>query len=87
VSYEEENKFVTLEWIASPMHDMFADAVMTCILQVDACNRTPRPLPGRLTPPGESSSLADPDTSFEHFKECVMVNITLYNNLNSNKNL
>jgi cleavage and polyadenylation specificity factor subunit 3 len=70
VSHDTENKFVILEWIASPLHDVYADAVLACILQLDASTRTTRPIDNDLAPPGES--LQDPDTSFEHFKECVM---------------
>ena len=30
-----EPRMVTLEWIASPCNDMFADAVLSAVLQVD----------------------------------------------------
>lgn len=69
VSHDADNKFVTLEWVASPLNDVYADAVLACILQVDACIRTTKP-GDDIAPPGEPTK--GPDTSVEHFKECVM---------------
>ena len=35
-----EPRMVTLEWIASPCNDMFADAVLSTILQVRVSNKS-----------------------------------------------
>lgn len=55
-----EPKLVTLEWIASPTNDMYADAALTAILQADAIDHHPGEFP------------AEPDSNEEHFKECVV---------------
>lgn len=51
-----EKGLVTVEWIASPVNDMYADAALTSILQADSVEVHPNEFP----PP--------PDTDSEHFK-------------------
>lgn len=58
MTQDEEKKFVTIEWVASPVNDMYADAVLTCVLQADNSSDP--------EPPGISDEKND--TSFEHFK-------------------
>ena len=50
---------VTLEWIASPCNDMFADAVLSAVLQAESIDG-PKYLP--------SSNKIDK----KHFKECLI---------------
>jgi len=54
-----EPRMVTLEWIASPCNDMFADAVLSAILQAESVE-TPRYLP------------PNPKVDKLHFKECLI---------------
>ena len=51
-----EPRLVTLEWVASPLNDMYADAALAAILQADSIDTHP----GEFPPP--------PDTEPEHFK-------------------
>ncbi|CAL8088600.1 unnamed protein product [Orchesella dallaii] len=55
-----EKGLVTVEWVASPVNDMFADAALTAILQADSIEVHPNDFP----PP--------PDTNLDHIKECVI---------------
>ena len=50
---------VTLEWVASPINDMYADAVLSAVLQADSID-TPKYIP--------SSAKVDKI----HFKECLI---------------
>jgi len=54
-----EPKMVTLEWIASPCNDMFADAVVSAVLQAESMD-----CPTYLPPPTKIDKL--------HFKECLI---------------
>lgn len=55
-----EKGLVTVEWLASPVNDMYADAALTSILQADSIDVHPNEFP----PP--------PDTDADHFKvHCV----------------
>merc|ERR1712059_218185 len=54
-----EPRMVTLEWIASPCNDMFADAVLSAVLQADTVD-SPRYLP----PSAKVDKM--------HFKECLI---------------
>lgn len=51
-----EPKLVTIEWVASPLNDMYADAALTAILQADGIDHHPGEFP------------QPPDTDHEHFK-------------------
>jgi len=52
-----EPKLVTIEWVASPVNDMYSDAALTAILQADSIDHHP------------GGSFPDPpDTDHEHFK-------------------
>ena len=37
-----EKNMVTLEWIASPVNDMYADAVLSAVLQAESIETPPR---------------------------------------------
>jgi len=54
-----EKRMVTLEWVASPINDMYADAVLSAVLQADSID-TPKYIP--------SSAKVDKI----HFKECLI---------------
>jgi len=54
-----EPRLVTLEWIASPCNDMFADAVLSAVLQAESLE-SPRYLP----PTAKVDKM--------HFKECLI---------------
>jgi len=54
-----EPRMVTLEWIASPCNDMFADAVLSAVLQAESLD-SPKYLP--------PSNKLDK----KHFKECLI---------------
>merc|ERR1712083_286024 len=54
-----EPRLVTLEWIASPCNDMFADAVLSAVLQAETLD-SPRYLP--------PTNKIDKN----HFKECLI---------------
>jgi len=54
-----EPKMVTLEWIASPCNDMFADAVLSAVLQAESMDS-----PAYLPPPAKVDKM--------HFKECLI---------------
>ncbi|ODM89116.1 Cleavage and polyadenylation specificity factor 73 [Orchesella cincta] len=56
-----EKGLVTVEWVASPVNDMFADAALTAILQADSIEVHPNDFP----PP--------PDTDRDHFKVCFIM--------------
>ena len=51
-----EPRMVVLEWVASPMNDMYADAALTAVLQAESIDVHPNEFP----PP--------PDVDDEHFK-------------------
>jgi len=55
-----EPKMITLEWIASPCNDMFADAVLSAVLQAECMEAPSYPIP----PPAKVDRL--------HFKECLV---------------
>ncbi|XP_023331965.1 cleavage and polyadenylation specificity factor 73 [Eurytemora carolleeae] len=54
-----EPKMITLEWIASPCNDMFADAVLSAVLQAESME-----CPNYLPPPAKVDKM--------HFKECLI---------------
>merc|ERR1712203_1146943 len=54
-----EPRLVTLEWIASPCNDMFADAVLSAVLQAESLDS-----PKYLPPATKADKL--------HFKECLI---------------
>lgn len=54
-----EPRMVTLEWIASPCNDMFADAVLSAVLQAESME-----CPSYLPPAAKVDKL--------HFKECLI---------------
>ncbi|XP_040568455.1 cleavage and polyadenylation specificity factor 73 [Lepeophtheirus salmonis] len=54
-----EDKMITLEWIASPVNDMYADAVLSAILQAESLD-TPQYIP------------ANARVDKMHFKECCI---------------
>lgn len=39
-----ENKVVTIEWLANPVNDMYADAVLTAILQAEVIDPPKKPM-------------------------------------------
>jgi cleavage and polyadenylation specificity factor subunit 3 len=53
---------VTLEWVASPVNDMYADAVLCAVLQSDSME-TPSYIP---------ASAASAKVDKMHFKECLI---------------
>ncbi|XP_063907191.1 cleavage and polyadenylation specificity factor 73-like isoform X2 [Zophobas morio] len=55
-----ENKIITLEWIANPVNDMYADAIVAAILQADLLD----------TPIKNLSTSVKVDRM--HFKECLI---------------
>merc|ERR1711997_1219629 len=55
----QEPRLLTLEWVASPCNDMFADAVLSAVLQAESVE-SPKYLPA----PGKMDEI--------HFKECLM---------------
>ncbi|KAL0274621.1 UNVERIFIED_CONTAM: hypothetical protein PYX00_002710 [Menopon gallinae] len=57
-----EGKIITLEWVASPVNDMYANAIVTTILQADSIQDTGK------------KNLALPATKMDrmHFKECLI---------------
>ncbi|XP_063907199.1 cleavage and polyadenylation specificity factor 73-like [Zophobas morio] len=55
-----ENKIITLEWIANPVNDMYADAIVAAILQADLLD----------TPIKHLSTSVKVDRM--HFKECLI---------------
>merc|ERR1712098_580901 len=54
-----EPRMVTLEWIASPCNDMFADAVLSAVLQAESLDS-----PKYLSPTNKIDK--------NHFKECLI---------------
>ena len=57
-----ERKMVTLEWVASPVNDMYADAVLCAVLQADSMDK-PSYIP---------ASAASMRVDKMHFKECLI---------------
>ena len=55
-----ERRMVTLEWVASPVNDMYADAILCAILQAESMESPPSYIP--------SASKVDKI----HFKECLI---------------
>lgn len=60
VDIVSEKQMVTLEWIASPVNDMYADAVLSAVLQAESID-SPRYIP---TSGGKVDKI--------HFKECLI---------------
>jgi cleavage and polyadenylation specificity factor subunit 3 len=56
VTLDETTKILTIEWTASPINDLYADAVLTAVLQNAPAQ-----------PPGINI-----DSSQQHFKECFV---------------
>lgn len=54
-----EKRMVTLEWIASPVNDMYADAVLSAVLQAESIEK-PRYIP------------TNAKVDMMHFKECLV---------------
>ena len=52
---------VTLEWIASPINDMYADAILCSILQAESMETTPSYVP----------AIGSKEDKM-HFKECLI---------------
>jgi len=59
VDIVSERKLITLEWIASPVNDMFADTILAAILQAETVDN-PRYVP------------ATAKVDRIHFKECLI---------------
>lgn len=59
IDVSHEKNLVTIEWVASPVNDMYADAVLTAVLQADSVEVHPNDFPKS-------------DVDDEHFKECVI---------------
>ena len=55
-----EGKIVTMEWVATPVNDMYADAVLTALLQAESMDSNPK----MLTAPTKMDRM--------HFKECLI---------------
>lgn len=55
-----EGKIITMEWIATPVNDMYADAVLTALLQAEAME----PNPKLMSAPSKMDRM--------HFKECLI---------------
>ncbi|XP_065347571.1 cleavage and polyadenylation specificity factor 73-like [Cloeon dipterum] len=55
------DKCVTLEWIASPVNDMYADTVLAAVLQAESVEDVPKAMPSA---PSKMDRM--------HFKECLM---------------
>ncbi|KAG8277735.1 cleavage and polyadenylation specificity factor 73-like [Homalodisca vitripennis] len=55
-----DNKMVTLEWVATPVNDMFADCVLTAVLQAESLDPASKFLPV----PSKMDRM--------HFKECLI---------------
>ncbi|GLH01328.1 hypothetical protein R5R35_007001 [Gryllus longicercus] len=55
-----DNKIITLEWLATPVNDMYADSVLAAILQAEMLESTPSffPVPAKM--------------DRMHFKECLI---------------
>jgi len=56
-----ERRMVTLEWVASPVNDMYADAILCAILQTESMESQPT-----YVPPAPSK------VDKMHFKECLI---------------
>ena len=56
-----DRRMVTLEWVASPVNDMYADAVLCSILQAESMESMPSYVP---TVSGKVDKM--------HFKECLI---------------
>merc|ERR1712150_274809 len=56
-----DRRMVTLEWIASPVNDMYADAILCSILQAESMETTPSYVP----------SISSKEDKM-HFKECLI---------------
>ena len=52
---------ITLEWIASPVNDMYADAILCAILQAESMETTPSYVP----------AIGSKEDKM-HFKECLI---------------
>lgn len=61
VTVTHERSLVTLEWVASPVNDMYADAVMCTVLQAESMESVPSYIPTVQTKPDKM-----------HFKECLI---------------
>merc|ERR1711994_1038963 len=57
-----ERRMVTLEWVASPVNDMYADAVLCAILQAESMD----------TPSYVPATSASMKVDKMHFKECLI---------------
>lgn len=55
-----DGKIVTMEWMATPVNDMYADSVLTAILQAEIMDQSPKILPA----PTKMDRM--------HFKECLI---------------
>uniref|UniRef100_A0ABD2WL54 Cleavage and polyadenylation specificity factor subunit 3 n=1 Tax=Trichogramma kaykai TaxID=54128 RepID=A0ABD2WL54_9HYME len=55
-----EGKIITMEWLATPVNDMYADAVLTALLQAESMENNPK----MLTAPTKMDKM--------HFKECLI---------------
>lgn len=66
----QDRRMLTLEWIASPVNDMYADAILCAILQAESMDTTPTYVPAM---PSKEDKM--------HFKECLIemlqVNLSL----------
>ncbi|CAB0034831.1 unnamed protein product [Trichogramma brassicae] len=55
-----QGKIITMEWLATPVNDMYADAVLTALLQAESMENNPK----MLTAPTKMDKM--------HFKECLI---------------
>ena len=55
-----DRKMVTLEWVASPVNDMYADGILCSILQAES-----------MDPPSYVPTLSSKEDKM-HFKECLI---------------
>lgn len=56
-----DRRMITLEWIASPVNDMYADAILCAILQAESMETTPSYVP----------AIGSKEDKM-HFKECLI---------------
>lgn len=58
----EQPRYVVIEWVANPVNDMYADAVLSVVLKAGS----------ESTPPTARSAVAGGKVDKSHFNECLM---------------
>ncbi|CAG2058865.1 unnamed protein product [Timema podura] len=72
-----ENKIVTLEWVATPVNDMYADAVLAAVMQAEKLDSTPTffPVQGKMDRMHFKDVTCEEDETFQQIVQTAVTKL------------